>query len=150
MNMIRSVLDDAALIDIEIASISEMQPLIEEMAKAGIPWIASFHNFVETPPIDLLSAKRMAARNAGAAGFKAAVELGWDMSQLAPLALFVRQATDFPVSLMGMGPLAPVSRVLFGQVGSVLNYGYLGNTPTAPGQWSAQQLKEAIQATIKA
>ena len=144
MQLLRSILDDASLIDIEVASIPEMQPLLDELSAAGIPWIGSFHNFVEAPDANALSAQRMAARNAGAAGFKAAVELGWNMDLLGPLSLFLRQSTDFPVSLMGMGPLAPVSRVLFGQLGSVLNYGYLGNTPTAPGQWSARQLKEAI------
>ena len=45
---------------------------------------------------------------------------------------------------MGMGPLAPASRLLAAQLGSVLNYGYLGSEPTAPGQWSARFLKEAV------
>lgn len=144
MGLLRAVIGDASLIDIEVASIAEMQPLIDDLAAAGIPWIGSFHDFSKAPPTDLLAAKRMAARNAGAAGFKAAVELGWEMDQLAPLALFLRQSPDYPISLMGMGPLAPVSRILFAQLGSVLNYGYLGETPTAPGQWSARQLKEAI------
>ncbi len=150
MSMIRSVIEDASLVDIEVASIPEMQPLIDELNKAKIPWIASFHDFEKAATPDFLSAKRMAARNAGAAGFKAAVELGWEMDQLAPLALFLQQSTDYPVSLMGMGPLAPVSRLLFGQLGSVLNYGYLGKTPTAPGQWSALQLKEAIENVARA
>lgn len=144
MKLIRSVIDDASLVDIEVASIPEMQPLLDELSAAGIPWIGSFHDFSGTPEASVLSARQMAARNAGAAGFKAALELGWNMDQLGPLSLFVRQSTDYPVSLMGMGPLAPVSRVLFAQLGSVLNYGYLGTTPTAPGQWSAMQLKQAI------
>ncbi|MEP4078504.1 type I 3-dehydroquinate dehydratase [Haloferula sp.] len=150
MQMLGQILDDASLIDIEVASIPEMQPLLDQLSAIGTPWIGSFHNFQEVPGIDSLSAHRMAARNAGATGFKAAFELGWDMNQLGPLSLFIQQSEDFPVSLMGMGPLAPVSRVLFGQLGSVLNYGYLGDTPTAPGQWSALQLKEAIESTTKA
>jgi 3-dehydroquinate dehydratase type I len=150
MKMLRGVLDDASLVDIEVASISEMKALLDDLSDAGIPWIGSFHNFVEAPATSTLSAHRMAARNAGAAGFKAAVELGWNMDLLGPLAHFVQQSGNYPVSLMGMGPLAPVSRVLFGQLGSVLNYGYLGDTPTAPGQWSARQLKDAIQSVSKA
>ncbi len=43
-----------------------------------------------------------------------------------------------------MGPLAAVSRLLCAQCGSVLNYGYLGKEATAPGQWAAGALKEAI------
>ncbi|MGB6222563.1 type I 3-dehydroquinate dehydratase [Haloferula sp.] len=150
MTRLRSVIEVASLIDIEVASITEMQSLIEELAAKDLPWIGSFHNFAEASCPDVLSAQRMLARNAGASGFKAAVELGWNMDLLAPLSLFLQQAKDYPVSLMGMGPLAPVSRVLFAQLGSVLNYGYLGHTPTAPGQWSARQLKEAISATVKA
>jgi 3-dehydroquinate dehydratase-1 len=45
---------------------------------------------------------------------------------------------------MGMGPLAPVSRLLCAQCGSVLNYGFLGETATAPGQWDSALLKTAI------
>jgi len=54
------------------------------------------------------------------------------------------QSIDTPISIMGMGRLAPVSRLLYAQLGSVLNYGYIGDTPTAPGQWSARMLKQAI------
>lgn len=150
MERLRSVMELASLVDIEVASITEMQPVIEELSARGRPWIGSFHNFTKSSHPDELSAQLMAARNAGASGFKAAIELGWNMDQLAPLSLFLKQAGTYPVSLMGMGPLAPVSRVLFAQLGSVLNYGYLGNTPTAPGQWSARQLKAAIGATVKA
>ena len=49
-----------------------------------------------------------------------------------------------PLSIMGMGPLAPASRLLAARLGSVLNYGYLGQEATAPGQWPAGFLKEAI------
>jgi 3-dehydroquinate dehydratase-1 len=45
---------------------------------------------------------------------------------------------------MGMGRFAAVSRLLCAQCGSVLNYGFLGTTPTAPGQWPAAQLKNLL------
>lgn len=142
---LRAALDDAALVDVELASAAAMKPLLDELAERGIPWLASFHDFHGVPALDELEARRRAARQAGAAGFKAAIELGWRTDQLGPLALFVSKSTEFPISLMGMGPLAPASRLLFAQLGSVLNYGYLGDTPTAPGQWSARQLKEAVE-----
>lgn len=142
---LRAVLDEAALVDIELASATEMEPLIEELQQRDIPWLASFHDFHGVPAVAELAARRQAAKHAGAAGFKAAVSLDWRMDQLGPLATFLTTGHGYPVSLMGMGPLAPVSRVLFAQLGSVLNYGYLGSSPTAPGQWSARQLKEAIE-----
>jgi 3-dehydroquinate dehydratase len=43
-----------------------------------------------------------------------------------------------------MGALAPESRVRCAHAGSVLNYGYIGQAPTAPGQWTAAALREAI------
>lgn len=147
--MLREVLDDASLIDIEVASIPEMGGLVADLNARGLPWIASFHDFTGTPETAVLTAARENARNAGAAAFKAAFELGWDTSRIPACALFIT-GSDFPVSLMGMGPLAPVSRVLFAQLGSVLNYGYLGNTPTAPGQWSARQLRDAIGSVRRA
>ena len=48
--------------------------------------------------------------------------------------------------MMGMGELAAVSRLLYAQHGSLLNYGYLGSEPTAPGEWSAELMKRAILA----
>ena len=36
---------------------------------------------------------------------------------------------------MGMGPMGPVSRLLYSQLGSCLVYGYLGDREAAPGQW---------------
>ena len=148
--LLREPLADASLIDLEVASIPECRELIDELKEADIPWIGSFHDFTGVPEIARLQAARMAARQAGAAAFKAAVELGWDTTSLPTLAVFVAESSDYPVSLMGMGPLAPTSRVMFAQLGSVLNYGYLGDTPTAPGQWSARQLREAIDHVVKA
>jgi len=80
--------------------------------------------------------------------FKAAAKLH-SPADLAALAAFQQADHGLPKALMGMGPLAPVSRLLCAQYGSVLNYGYLGQTPTAPGQWSAARLKDAIAALAK-
>lgn len=142
--LLSAALPDASLIDLEVASIPEMAGLVEDLKAAETPWIASFHSFDGPVPLELLNAARMAARAAGAAGFKAAIELGWETGTLADLAYFLKEDRGYPISLMGMGPLAPVSRLLFAQLGSVLNYGFLGSSPTAPGQWSAARLKEAI------
>lgn len=149
-HLLREHLAEASLLDLEVASIPASQRLIDEIHAAKTPWIGSFHDFTGVPGIAQLQAARMAAREAGAAAFKAAVELGWDTAPLPALAGFVAGSSDYPVSLMGMGPLAPTSRVMFAQLGSVLNYGYLGDIPTAPGQWSARQLKEAISNVAKA
>jgi 3-dehydroquinate dehydratase I len=143
MGLIGRALDDASLIDIEVASIPEMRRLIDELTERGLPWIASFHDFKKLPDAGTLADAAKRAHDAGAAAFKAAAFLH-DPADIARLAEFQLADHGLPVATMGMGPLAPVSRLLCAQCGSVLNYGYIGETPTAPGQWDAGLLKQAI------
>lgn len=141
--LLMEILDEAALIDIEVASIPEMEAVLIELRQRGIPWVASFHDFEKLPDDATLQQAESRARDAGAAVFKAAAMLE-SPADLARLAAFQLQDHALPVSTMGMGPMAPVSRLLCAQAGSVLNYGYLGATPTAPGQWDSATLGSAI------
>ncbi len=143
MNLLDGVLDQAAWIDIEVASIPEMGGLLEKLAERAVPWLASYHDFDKLPdPAELERAARQ-AKAAGAAVFKAAARLA-SPADLTRLAEFQLADHGLPVATMGMGPLAPVSRLLCAQCGSVFNYGYLGGTATAPGQWDAALLKTAV------
>lgn len=145
-SLLEQALADASLVDVELASAGEMAGLLEELARLGIPWIASWHDFEGRPDsFDRIPALAARAAEAGATCFKAAIRLH-SPGDLARLAAALGAPSPLPLSLMGMGPLAPVSRLLAAQCGSVLNYGYLGDAPTAPGQWSARQLKEGIAA----
>ncbi len=147
MDLLRISLDYAALIDIEVASIDEMSDLITEVKARNIPWIASFHDFKKLSNPCILKAAAERAKDAGAAIFKTAAMLSGpaDVAQLAEFQLIDH---GIPVATMGMGPLAPVSRLLCAQCGSVLNYGYIGNTPTAPGQWDSLLMKQAISRLV--
>lgn len=140
MALLEQALGQAALVDIEVASLPEMPGFPD---KLGVPWIASFHDFERLPETPVLEAAAKRARDAGAAAFKVAARLHGP-ADLARLAEFQLADQGIPVSSMGMGPLAPVSRLLCAQCGSVLNYGFLGRIPTAPGQWDAASLKQAI------
>ena len=141
--MLERVLVAAAFVDVEVASISGMARLLAILRERRIPWVASYHDFEKIPSPAELSRAAELARAAGAAVFKAAARLE-SPADLARLAEFQLADHGLPVSTMGMGPLAPVSRLLCAQCGSVLNYGYLGNTATAPGQWDSALLKNAI------
>lgn len=141
--LLRMALPDASLIDAEVANIAELGGVIHEARSAGVPWIASFHDFEKLPSIEVLVENAALAKEAGAAAFKAAAKLH-TMDDLTALAHFQMSERGIPLATMGMGVLAPVSRLLCVQAGSVLNYGYIGETPTAPGQWSARQLRENI------
>ena len=141
--LLEMALDDAACIDIELASIPGMGGLLQTLQSRGIPWIASFHDFGKLPDTAVLADAARRALDAGAAVFKVAAMLH-SPADMARLADFQLADHGLPLATMGMGSLAPVSRLLCAQCGSVLNYGYLGETPTAPGQWDAAFLKRAI------
>jgi 3-dehydroquinate dehydratase-1 len=141
--MLLAVLEDAALLDVEVASLVAMAGVIAAAGARGLPWIGSFHDFEKLPATAVLEAAARQARAAGAAAFKVAARLHTP-ADVARLAEFQSSNQGLPLATMGMGPLAPVSRLLCAQYGSVLNYGYLGETPTAPGQWDAGLLKLAI------
>lgn len=145
--LLRSALDHAAWLDIEVASIPEMGGFLCELAERQIPWIASYHDFEKLPDTAVLEHAAKQAKAAGAAVFKAAARLA-SPAEVARLAGFQLTDHGLPVATMGMGPLAPVSRLLCAQCGSVLNYGYLGNTPTAPGQWDSAMLQNAISRLV--
>lgn len=138
--LLMEILDEAAIIDIEVASIGEMSSILNLVRARDIPWIASFHDFTGLPDLSVLMKAEMMAHDAGASVFKVAALLD-SIEDLARLADYQRKDHPLPVSTMGMGALAPVSRLLNTQCGSILNYGYLGKTPTAPGQWDCALLK---------
>jgi len=141
--MLQAVLDDAGFIDVEIASADEMAELITIAQLRGIPVILSAHDFQKTPDDAHLRETIRRGRDLGASVVKIATSLQTPQD-LARLAALLAEDHGVPLSLMGMGPMAVASRILLAQLGSVLNYGFLGTVATAPGQWSAQRLKEAI------
>ena len=143
MDLLRPVIMQAAMIDIEVASIDGMQGLLDELKNHRISWIASFHDFEKLPANETLETAAKLALEAGASCFKAAARLQ-TTADLSRLAEFQLADHGLPVATMGMGPLAPVSRLLCAQCGSVLNYGFLGKTATAPGQWDAALLGRSI------
>ncbi|MGJ8643971.1 MAG: type I 3-dehydroquinate dehydratase [Luteolibacter sp.] len=141
--MLATALPDASLIDIEATNASSMSELIDEIRSKGVPWIASFHDFLALPSRVKLDTQAKIAREAGASTFKAAARMRTP-EDIAELAAFQMSDAGIPLSTMGMGDLAPVSRLLCAQAGSVLNYGYIGEKETAPGQWSAARLRDSI------
>lgn len=140
--MAQCLLPKAAALDWEIAHLAEAQPLIQEAHAAGIPVIASAHDFEKTPDVAHCRALEQQARALGADVVKFAFRLNRyeDMQMGVDL---LRGATG-PMAVMGMGALGAASRLIYAQHGSVLVYGYLGDTPTAPGQWSAQLCRQAL------
>lgn len=133
----------ATLLDVEIASLEEMAGLVAGARAAGVMVVASFHDFAGTPPLQELLRKRDAALAAGADMVKFAATIR-GTADIATLAALLEEPGHPPLSVMGMGKLGRVSRLIFAQLGSVLNYGYLDKA-TVPGQWPAARLRELVR-----
>ncbi len=143
MELLRPLLPHAAVIDIEIASLQEMEPLVHEVKQSPAVLLASFHDFHGTPSLAELLRLQEQALAAGADAVKFATTLATP-HDLATLVELLGQPDHPPLSLMGMGPLGKVSRLTLAQVGSIFNYGYL-DAATVPGQWPAARLKSLLQ-----
>lgn len=138
----QKLLPMAVALDWEIAFMEEASDILTAAKQQGITLIASAHDFDKTPDEELLRQKEQQARRLGADVVKFAFRLNSYEDMQVGIEL-LRGATG-PMAVMGMGPLGPVSRLVYAQHGSVLTYGYLGSVPTAPGQWSAGQFRAAL------
>ncbi len=138
----RALLSHAAALDWEIARMEGAGSLLAAARKAGVSIVASAHDFDKTPPLERMLAQEAHARALGADIVKFAFRLNCEADMLVGVEL-LRRASG-PMAVMGMGALGPVSRLLYAQYGSCLTYGYLGDAPTAPGQWPAGLFTEAL------
>ena len=145
MALAMKLLPLATALDWETAQMEHAQELIAAAKAAGVLVIASNHDFEKTPDLATLQQREAFARSLGADVVKFAYRLHSAEDMMVGVQL-LRQATG-SMAVMGMGSLGAVSRLLYVQHGSNLIYGYLGNTPTAPGQWSAALCKTALAST---
>jgi len=136
----RKLMACASLIDIELRDFDDFAEVIEEAKSRGIVVVGSFHHFHATPRPETLFEKL--DQRADVHKFALMAETAMDIN--AQLAIF-ENLPNRPLSVMGMGPLGAAARPLMAKAGSLLNYGYLGSTPTAPNQWPARLLKEALE-----
>ncbi len=137
MAAVRTLLPIASAVDWEILEMALAEELMDELREHGIPLIASAHFFHETPEEELLASLAECAWESGAAIAKFAFTINAPEDILVGVRLAAGCAHMGPLAVMGMGELGPISRLLYAKLGSRLVYGYLGNTPTAPGQMSA-------------
>jgi 3-dehydroquinate dehydratase-1 len=140
--MLEPLLDLATLIDIELRSVMDMRSLLPQARSRGVGVVGSFHDFQATPGDEILSGAIEMAQTAGLDAVKLATYLNGpdDLMRLMKLLSGHRR---LPTSLMGMGPLGRLSRLALAKLGSLLNYGFLGDS-NAPGQWPAARLKELL------
>ncbi len=136
----------ADMVDIELRSLPDFSWLVRDARAAGVLTVASVHDFTATPDEATLHGLIRSARQHGVDALKIAATLH-SHDDLFRLLRLLDLPDRPPLSLMGMGPLGKMSRLLLGHHGSILNYGYL-DRPTVPGQWPAARLK-AVLAELK-
>lgn len=135
----------ATAVDWETAQLEHAQELVRAAKASGVTVIASNHDFEKTPSTETLRQREAQARSLGADIVKFAYRLNCAEDMMTGVELL--RSAGGPIAVMGMGPLGAVSRLLYVQHGSCLIYGYLGDTPTAPGQWSAALCRQALAST---
>lgn len=146
MALAQKLLPMAAALDWEIAFMEEASDLLASAKASGVTLIASAHDFDKTPKLAYLREQEQRARALGADVVKFAFRLNCYEDMQVGVELL--RGASGPMAVMGMGSLGPVSRLLYAQHGSVLTYGYLGDAPTAPGQWSAAHFRGALTRVV--
>jgi 3-dehydroquinate dehydratase-1 len=142
MAMIEPLLDLAVLVDIELRSAMEMRPLIQKAHGTGVQVMGSFHDFQATPGDEVLRGAINFAQPAGLDAVKLATYIN-SPADLTRLITLTAETHRLRLSSMGMGPWGRVSRLVLAKSGSLLNYGFIGES-NAPGQWPAARLKELL------
>lgn len=132
----------AACIDVELRSAKTLGGTIAAARQAGVRVILSAHDFRKTPPARRLIEFIEQAAAAGADVCKIATRADSTDALLRLLVLFAARP-PLPLAVMAMGRFGKVSRLLFAQAGSVLNYGYLA-AANAPGQWPVARLRALL------
>ena len=130
----------ARYIDVELRSVEALRSLLQAARRKNVGRIVSFHNLKGTPDSRTLRTKARAAKSGGANIFKVATRTDTP-AQLARLLQFMtNRDADLAVSVMGIGALGAISRVLLAHCGSALIYASLCESQIE-GQMSLKQLR---------
>jgi len=100
----------------------------------------SFHDLKATPDSRTLRTKARAAKSDGANIFKVATRTDTPAQLARLLEFIINRDADLAVSVMGIGTLGAISRVLLAHHGSALIYASIGQSQIE-GQMSLEQLR---------
>ncbi len=131
--------------DFEVRSLKTLRAEIAEAKALGVKLVVSDHHFKRTPSLAVLERRLAMARTVAPEAVKVAAALR-SPKDLERLLSFLNQSecrASGRLSVMGMGALGQISRLVLGRCGSRLNYGYL-DQPQVPGQWPAVVLKQRL------
>lgn len=131
-------------VDVEIAR-SEAPSLIAAAREAGIPVVASNHNFESTDSHEDLLAVFRAMGEAGADVAKVAMmpQSPVDVARLLAVTAEAQAELECPVLGISMGQLGRASRIMGADFGSCATFAQIGEA-SAPGQIDAVHLAEIL------
>ena len=134
----------AEAIDVELATMRAMQPVIDEARRTGKTVVLSAHAILKPATAAQFSrwVGQFAPLPATILKIAARIQSWRDLQQLA--ALLVNHP-DWHLAVMGLGPYAAQSRSVLTALGSRLAYGYLDKA-AAPGQPSAAAVRKMVLA----
>jgi len=139
-NLLSRFLPRARYIDVELRSVNALRPLLQAARRKNVGRIVSLHNLKATPDSRILRTKARVAKAHGANIFKLATRTD-KPAQLARLFDFMtKKDIDLAVSVMGIGRLGAISRILLSHYGSALIYASIGQS-RIEGQISLEQLR---------
>jgi len=140
-------LNRAAFVDLELRSLGQMRPVLEQARREKIGLIISCHLLNDTPPLDVLQRQWKTAANSGADIFKVATRTDTRAQLDRLISFFETNSGALPIAALGIGKLGAESRRRLAQLGSALVYASLG-AATAEGQPSLSKLQRARPAYI--
>ena len=131
-----AVIPQVDAVDIELSSTDILAEVIEAAHASGRLALGSYHNFEQTPALDVLEKIASEGRRRGADIVKVAC-FCQGPEDLQRWAHFTVDQAEEGVITIGMGPAGMLSRIFFPALGSLLTYTFLG-APTAPGQLNCE------------
>ena len=139
-DLLSKFLPHAALIDIELCSLSALYEIWQEAGRKKVGRICSFHNFHRTPALARLQEQRKRAADAGADIFKIVTRADAIDDLITLLRVLRLQSNAARLCVMATGKFGAISRVLFPECGSVLVYAPL-NRAFHDGQVTLERLR---------
>jgi 3-dehydroquinate dehydratase-1 len=140
-DLLTRFLRHADYLDVELRSASALRHLLVIAKTRKIRRIISFHSLKSTPSARVLAAKARAAKAHRADIFKVATRTDTPVELRRLLEFMTKSRVDIPLSIMGIGNLGAISRVLLARAGSVLLYTSLAPATIVEGQLSLEQLR---------
>jgi 3-dehydroquinate dehydratase-1 len=140
------------IVDYELSNPSDRVGKVRTAVRqSGAKLILSYHNFRDTPPLDLLSEKFSQAERFGADIAKVAVmpTTVRDVLTLLAATLTASESLNIPVISMSMTGLGSLSRMFGWVFGSAVTFA-VGAGGSAPGQLPIEDLRTVLEITHRA